>query len=553
MARRTGQSRLQHGLFATPLEDMIAEDNPVRVIDAFVDALDLQKAGFRAVEDSRMGAASYAPADLLKLYFYGYYNRIRSSRMLERECARNVELMWLIGRQAPSQRTISTFRTLKEVDKGTGAVLFDHRKALVQVFKQYNRFLDGLGLFGKKTFALDGTKIAAQNSKKKHLSEAKIARKIEKVDDRMDQYMDELDEADDMEKDFGDMSGQTLSILLALAEMDGRKAVLEGQKAMLEQAKAEDPGATQVCLTDPDARMLPINNEGMMQIAYNVQAAVDDKHCLIADFSVENQKDVHLLAPRAIAVKAEFGIGHDIEVLADKGYCSAKGIHECAEHGITTYVAFPEQTFRDRPKGFTKDDFRYDAEKDAYTCPSGNELGTSGTWHEKHGRQGHPQGRYRLYRCSFTVCSACPFREKCLSKANIEQRHGRTIERGEHEQALLDNKRRVLLHRDKYKRRQAIVEHPFGTIKRSWGCYFTLLRRKDRVAGEMAIAFSCYNLRRSVSILGVKGLIQALKSRFVAKTAFLSAFSAPVFFAARRRRPNFGAPTSKHAARSLAA
>lgn len=525
MARRTGLSRHQYGLFATPLEELIADDNPVRVVDAFVDALDLEQLGFRAVRDNRRGAASYDPAVLLKIYFYGYSNRVRSSRMLERECRRNVELMWLTERQTPSYHTISTFRTLKETG-ADGKVLFDHRKALVQVFKAFNRFLDKLGLFGKQTFAVDGTKIAAWNSKKKHISEDKIARKLGRVEDRIEEYLEELDKADDAGMPYEALSDNTKAILDAILDMEDNKDSLMQKAGILQAAKAADPHATQVCLTDPDARMLPINNEGMTMIAHNVQSVVDGKHCLVADFSVENQKDLYLLAPRGIAVKEEFGIETNIELLADKGYHSAKGLHECTENGITTYVAFPERTFRERPKGFTKDDFQYVAEKDAYVCPAKNELRTTGTWHEKHGRQGHSQGRYKLYRCPFSVCSACPSKERCLSKANIEQRHGRTVERGEHEQAALDNRKRILLHRDKYKRRQAIVEHHFGTMKRHWGCYFTLLRRKEKVGGEMAIVFACYNLRRAMSILGLKDLINALKGRLLPKTVHSSRFLA---------------------------
>ena len=539
MARKTGQSRHQYGLFATPLDELIAEDNPVRVVDAFVDALDLEKLGFRAVRDNRMGASSYDPAVLLKIYFYGYSNRVRSSRMLERECARNVELMWLTERQIPSYHTISTFRTLKEKDKD-GKVLYNHRKALVQVFKVFNQFLDKLGLFGKETFAVDGTKIAAQNSKKKNISEDKIARKLERVENRIQEYLDELDKAD-LSGEYDELPENTKAILHAIVDMEDNKEAIMKLDDLLVAAKEADPHVTQVSLTDPDARMLPINNEGMMLVAYNVQSVVDDKHCLIADFSVENQKDLYLLAPRGIAVKAEFHIENDIELLADKGYHAAKGLHECAENGIVTYVAFPEKTFRERPKGFTKEDFEYNAEQDVYTCPAKNELKTSGNWHEKHGRQGHLQTRYKLYRSPFSVCANCPFQEKCLSKASLEQRHGRTLERGEYEQAALENRNRILHNRDKYKRRQAIVEHPFGTIKRHWGCYFTLLKRKEKVGGEVAIIFTCYNLRRVVSILGVKNLIKSLIERFFVKTDAPRHFRDVFFNPIKFRCPKFDA------------
>jgi transposase len=514
MARKHKASRLQYGLFATPLEEMIEQDNPVRIIDVFVDALDLQGLGFHRVSDPGKGAASYDPADLLKIYFYGYFNRIRSSRCLERECQRNVEMMWLVGRQTPSYHTISTFRTLKINDKATGKEICNHRKALVAVFRRFNQILKGEGLFGESLFAVDGTKIAAQNSKKRHISEGKIARKLQRVDARIEEYMAELDQADLEQNEMEDLQPRTLALLEALADMDERRSELQNQQALLDAAKAIDPQLTQICLTDPDARMLPINNEGMMQIAYNVQSVVDDQHCLIADFSVENQKDVYLLSPMGKSVKQEFCIGNDIDLLADKGYHSGKGIHECGEAGITTYVAFPEQTYRDKPTGFQKEDFKYDAENDQYICPQGKSLKTSGTWHQKHGRQGHLQAQYQLYRCSFQVCSGCPKRNQCLSKSARRQRHGRTIERSEYEMAAQQNRERILLHREKYKRRQGIVEHPFGSIKRSWGAYYTLLKSKEKVSGEMAIVFTCYNLRRAINILGYKGLKNALGRHF---------------------------------------
>ena len=523
MARKTRESRLQYGLFATPLEDMIAGDNPVRVIDAFVDAMDLASFGFKAVAPNHMGAASYDPSDLLKIYFYGYFNRIRSSRCLERECARNVEVMWLTGRLTPCYHTISTFRTYKEEKEGK--VLHDHRRALVAVFRSFNRFLDRQGLFGKETFAVDGTKIAAQNSKKKNISEDKIARKLERIEGRISEYLEELDSAD---REAGP-AGKKGAIQKAIQELEANKEAVLQLGDMLQAAKNLDPTVTQVSLTDPDARMLPINNEGMMMVAYNVQSTVDGLHCLVADFSVENQKDNYLLAPMGASVKEVLSIDGDIDLLADKGYHSGKGLQECAGNGITTYVAFPEQSYGDRPKGFQKPDFIYDGEKDAYLCPDKKELATSGTWHEKHGRQGHPQGSYRLYRSPFSVCSACPLRDKCLSKSNIENRHGRTIERSEHERATLDNRERLLLNREKYKRRQAIVEHPFGTIKRSWGCYYTLLKRKEKVAGEMAIVFATYNLRRVINIMGATVLINALKGLLLPKKARIYPFCGALF------------------------
>lgn len=526
MPRKTGLSRLQYGLFATPLEDMIAPDNPVRVVDAFVNSLDLEKLGFRAVRPQTRGASSFAPDILLKIYFYGYLNRIRSSRRLEAECRRNVELMWLTERQTPSYHTISTFRTLQEKD-ATDKTVFCHRKALKNVFKAFNLFLDRMELFGKKTVAIDGTKIAAQNSKKNHLTEDKIARKLERIENRIDEYLDELDAFD--AKEIEEEPPDVKAVLLAIADLDERKERLMEMDDLLLAAKAEDPHLTQISLTDPEARMLPLNNEGMMELAYNVQSAVDDKHSLIAHYSVENQKDLYLLSPVAIETKKALGLGEDdsLNVLADKGYHSGKGLQECADEKIVTYVAFPEQSHGDRPKGFQKPDFKYNKEKDVYTCPAGKPLKTNGTWHEKRGRQGHVH-RNKLYTSSFNTCLACPLAHLCLSEANLKRSHGRRIERSEYEEASVANRQRILRHRDMYKRRQAIVEHPFGTIKRSWGFNYTLLKSKEKVSGEMAIIFTAYNLRRTMSILGVSVLMEALKRCFLGFSALRAAKERPM-------------------------
>jgi transposase len=510
MKYRTGPETPKDGFFNVFLEPLIGEDNTVRVIDAFVDALDLASLGFAHVCLNNTGAPPYDPALLLKLYFYGYFNRIRSSRMLERECARNLELWWLLDRATPSYHTIATFRTYRKKDE-KGQDIINHRKALVAIFRIFNKFCDKKELFGKTLFAVDGTKIAAQNSKKRHISEDKLKRKLERVDHRIEEYLEALDSADTEKKD---PKVSTEEIAKALKELKARKTQLQGYQKQLTDAQAQDPTITQISFTDPDARMLPINNEGMMQIAYNVQAVVDDKHYLIADYSIENQKDLYLLSQMGASVKHELGIEGTIELLADKGYHSAQGLHECEENEIIPYVAFPDQAFKDRPKGFRKPDFKYDPEQDVYICPDNKILKTKGTLHVKKGRHGHIEPSYKLYRSSFSVCSICQYKDQCLSAANISQRHGRTLERGEYEESVIANRARILAQRDKYKRRQAIVEHPFGTIKRAWGAYYTLLKGKEKVGGEMAIVFTVYNLRRVINILGAKILLQAFKTCF---------------------------------------
>ena len=286
---------------------------------------------------------------------------------------------------------------------------------------------------------------------------------------------------------------------------------------LLKKAQAEDPSVTQISLTDPDARALPMNNLGHVQIAYNVQSVVDSAHYLIADFAVENEPDIHLLSKTGIAAKTELGLTEEDnwELLADKGYCYGRELQACAEAGITTFVAFPQQDYKTKEAGFQKADFKYDPEKDTYACPAGQELPTTGTVYEKHNRQGQLQNRYRLYRAPYPVCRACPLAGKCLTAASHKYRQGRTLERSVWEEAVEANRLRVLNQREKYKRRQAIVEHPFGTIKRAWGYYYTLLKGKEKVSGEYALVFCAYNIRRGVSILGVKRLLEMIKDVFL--------------------------------------
>jgi len=500
MAHRIGKDRNQFGLFATPLEDMIASDNMVRVIDAFVDKIDLDQLGFEHVRAHRTGAPPYEPALLLKIYMYGYFNKIRSSRKLEAECARNIEMMWLTNLQQPSYHTIASFRSIKP-----------HRKALKQVFRIFNQILEQAGLFGKERIAIDGTKVCAQNSKKNHISEEKINKKIDYHTNKFHEYLDELDRADAAIKtgEVPNISPDTIN--KALDEIQNRVEKLDDLLQLLEQAQKEDPSIRQISLTDPDARAMPTNNLGMVDIVYNVQSAVDDEHCLIANFSVENIMDIHLLSKTSVDAKAELA-AETLEVLADKGYHYGAELQKCASQNITTYVAYPDQDYKTKEAGFQKADFEYCAEKDVYQCPAGKELTSTGTVYDKKNRTGQLQNQYKLFRVPFKTCAGCPFSDRCLTNSSHQNRQGRSIERSVYEEAVVNNRLRVINNRDKYKRRQAIVEHPFGTIKRSWGYYYTLLKGKQKVEAEYSLVFLTYNLRRAINILGVKDLLKWIKT-----------------------------------------
>lgn len=508
MTHQTGVSRHQVSLFS--LDSFISADNPVRVIDLFVEKLDLAKLGFLHVQTKSTGRPPIHPKVLLKIYLYGYFNRVRSSRRLEAECGRNIELMWLTDNLIPNYHTIADFRSIKP-----------HRKGFREVFRIFNRILRGADLFGGETVAVDGTKIKAVNSKKNNISAEKINKKIEYHEQRFEEYVAELDRADAQEAEGIVPTISPDALLAAMEETHERIGKLEEIRDAFKQAQKLDPTLTQISLTDPDARAMPINNMGMVDICYNVQSTVDDKHYLIADFMVDNRSDYQLLAEMGDRAKTELEV-ETLTVLADKGYHDSEELHKCAENNIVTYVAYPDQSYKDRPKGFTKADFLFDETTNTYICPAGNDLTTTGKIYEKKGRNNAVQSRFTRYQLPAGTCANCPFADKCLSENDRQTRHGRHLDRNIFEQARTENRERVLNGRAIYKRRQAIVEHPFGTIKRHWGYYYTLLKGKEKVSAEYSLVFFTYNLRRALNILGTKDLINRLNNLF---SLFLTALA----------------------------
>lgn len=482
-------------------DDLIGPDHPVRVLDCFVESLDLASLGFLHVEAPACGRPPYHPKVLLKLYLYGYFNRIRSSRKLEVECQRNIEVRWLSENQMPCYVTIANFRSVKP-----------HRKALREVFRLFNRILKGGDLFDGENKALDGSKIRAQNSKKNNISEEKIDKRIEHHQNKFDEYAAALDQADRLEREGKSPDLDPDALLSGMEEASQRILKLEALKSLIETARLTDPNCQQVSLTDPDARSMATNNMGHTDVCYNLQAVVDDKNCLIVDYEMENRPDSDLLSEMAIRAKDILGLS-SMNLLADKGYHDSEQLHLCSENGIVTYVAFPDQGYKDRPPGFRKDDFEYDPVLDVYICPAKRQLTTNGTVYEKRGRNGNVQSRFRRYSLPWPVCANCPYEASCLSDQNVQTRHGRHIERNIYEQARLDNRKRVINGRATYKRRQAIVEHPFGTIKRSWGFYYTLLKGREKVNAEYAIVCLTYNLRRALNILGAEGLKKLIQQQ----------------------------------------
>lgn len=548
VAHRKGEARNQMAFSC--LEELIADDNIVRVIDAFVDILDFKQLGFAHIQPKKTGSPPYHPALLLRIYLYGYLNRVRSSRKLETECRRNIEMQWLCERQVPCYHTIADFRTYKSDDKAKEKI--NHRNALKEVFRAFNRFLNGEALFGKETVATDGTKIRAQNAKKKNYTEDKLNKKLERSEASIAQYLDELEQYDKAEALTEALTEeQTLLQTDAKTKLEQLKkwnTKFKELKQELTKRQEQDPEITQISQTDPDARSIVINNSGHAEVAYNIVTAVDDKYKLIANYLTENIKDTTLLADSLIAVKAEFDThfnedlhktieinentegGNAIDLadnlvqklnknttlngLADKGFHAATQLQECADNNIMTYVAIPQLAYSGKDKDFTIHNFMYNETDDTYTCPHKQTLTTNGKLYHKKNKRGIFVTRYKSYSMSPTICAKCPFVAKCLPKSAIKNHVSRRLECAEHQNAVNDNKLRLETIKGKllYRKRQAIVEHPFGIIKRQWATDHTLLRGLDKVNAEFAIVFTCYNLRRAVTILSAKTLIEKLKA-----------------------------------------
>lgn len=479
---KQGTNRNQTLLFPPTLEELISEDNPVRVIDVFVDTLDLKQLGFSKTILAPTGCSPYNPGMLLKLYIYGYMNRLRSSRKLEKECIRNIELMWLTGNQRPKYHTISDFRK-------------DHPREIKMVFRQFVVLCSNWDLLGKQLIAIDGSKFRAVNSKKNNYNQKKIERHLAYIDNKIKEYLEEMDENDKKEKG----NRQELKVT-QVKEKIGELKKRRKQYEQLEK-RLEESGEEQISTTDKDSRSLIIHRD-IVEVSYNAQTSVDDKHCLIAHYKNTNQNDRKALSSMAIETKQELG-AEELEVLADKGYHNGEELYKCKKENITAYVA-PQQYKHNNPiptKEYYREQFVYDEQKDIYTCPEGNELESNGKWYKRRG--------IRIKQYKSKACSNCQVNHLCTTSAN-----GRVIERHIYQKEVEENNKRVKENKDKYLRRQTIVEHPFGTIKRQWGYNYVLLKGLEKVEGELGLVFLCYNLTRVINIIGINDLINKLKACF---------------------------------------
>lgn len=476
-------------------EQFIGEENPVRVVDAFVDYFDLAALDFQIKGKSNEGRPAYATATLAKLYIYGYLNRIRSGRQLAKAAQTNIELLWLLGEARPCYKTITEFRRI-------------NAQALKNLFKSWVQFLRGQDLCKGDLIAIDGSKFAAQNSKKNNYNETKVKQHLDYIEKQTQQYLTDLDQVDAAEE-----AGleQITEIAQKLDHLKSRKDKYQSIQAQLVEARAQ--GDTQVSTTDADARALP-KKMNIVEMGYNVQVAAEAEHKLVTNIEVTNKNDGYALS--RVALESQKVLNKkELTILADKGYDTGHELKICADQQITTIVAPKKRQSNKKNKQFAKQAFFYDAELDQYRCPQDQVLKTNGTWYKKKAYNQHRADyQFQRYTCSYNICRHCPFKLDCVGEPNLKNSKGKFIERSEYEPYIEDNIARYKVNKERYRLRQQIVEHPFGTIKRQWGYHYTLLKGMEKVSGEFHLIFTCYNLRRAMSIFGVKGLIRRLKAAF---------------------------------------
>jgi transposase len=464
------------------LEEMVLPDSVARAIDAFVNALDLSELGFD-VSTASTGRYPFHPTVFLKLYLYGYMNRIRSSRKLEAECKRNIELMWLIGELTPAFRSIAQFRA-------------EHEKQIRNVFKTLVRFSKNIGLIEGNLLAVDGTKVRAMNSKKNNYNQKKIDRHIEYIDNKVNEYMALLDEQDKTEND---SQG-----LLSKKEIETAVTVLKQRKKKYKKLskKLESTGQDQISTSDPDARQMIIRGT-ITEVAYNLQAVVDEKNNLVVYYEASQNNDRNALHRVALNAKETLG-KRSVEILADKGYHNGGQLEKCAKDNIITYVAPAEHVHNTSvpTAEYLIRNFTYNEKNDTYTCPQGQILRTNGNWYEKNRTKYH----YKVKHYKTPACIDCPAKSSCTANKN-----GRLIERSQHQKSVDSNNKRVLVNMQKYKRRQCINEHVFGVIKRQWGFDHTLMKGLKKVDGETGMIFTAYNFRRIINIVGIVKFIKMMR------------------------------------------
>jgi transposase len=474
----SGVDRGQSTLLPECLDDFIDESNPFRVIDAFVDALDLGELGFDGVIPEATGRPSYHPSLLLKLYIYGYLNRVQSSRRLEREAGRNVEVMWLLGRLVPDHKTIADFRK-------------DNGPALRKVCARFVELCREMGLLTTASIAIDGSKFKAVNNRDKNFTRAKVERRRAQLEESVARYLSQLDTADWQEPTEA-LEAKATRLKEKLANLTEEMAKL----AAYEKRMLASPDQ-QISLTDPDSRSMATSGRGSGVVGYNVQVAVETEHHLIVTHEVTNTgSDRAQLANIAKQAKAVLQTDK-LEAVADRGYFNSPEILACHEAGITVTLPKPLTSGAKSDGRFGKQDFVYIAEEDIYRCPAGERLPY---------RYTNEEGGKVLRRYWSNVCPKCPIKSHCTTGPE------RRIARWEHEHLLEAVQRRLDENPQAMRQRRETVEHPFGTIKARMGATHFLTKTLPKVAAEMALSVLAYNLTRVMNIVGIKPLMAAIQT-----------------------------------------
>ena len=484
------QGNNRHQTYFTTADEQVSADNAVRLMDAFIDKLDLKKLGFTGTVHKSEGRPPYAPAILLKLYLYGYLNKIRSSRKLEKECTRNIELQWLLQNLCPNYHTIADFRKM-------------HAMLLQNMFKLYVYFLSDAGLLGKTTVGIDGSKFKAVNSKKNNYNQHKIDKHRQFIEDKTTKYLHELDELDKEENSFATEELQIKKEKIAQGLIKLKERTLK-YDALQQQLDATTD--KQISINDPDSRSIIIV-KNIVEVAYNTQNVVDDKYNLIVHTQATNTNDGKALHKAASQAKHNLVLKEEdsLMVLADKGYHTGAELKQCQQDNMITHVAYKEQpSVKHIATEFLSESFQYNITTDSYICPAGAILTSLGTWHNKKGEANETSYRFKTYRTN--DCKTCSLKQQCTKLPK------RIIHRSEYQDAVDINNNNIKKNPHYYKRRQAVCEHPFGTIKRHWGYTHTLLKGLRKVNGEMNLIMFCYNFLRTKNILGFDKMLEAIKN-----------------------------------------
>jgi transposase len=475
MGHISGFERTQLLLLPEAVDDYVGADNPVRFIDAFVDGLDLSAVGFSRVAPKATGRPGYAPGDILKLYIYGYLNRVRSSRRLEMECHRNIEVIWLLRALKPDFKTIADFRS-------------GNRAAFLHVFRQFVLLCRRLDLFGRELLAVDGTRIKAVNNKDRNFTKTALEKFITAADERLNEYLRRLDEGDVAEAGTG--GSRTKNLAEKIAALHKKR----GQYGAL-LAELERTGESQVSLTDPDSRAMAAYTK--VGVGYNIQIAVDAKNKMIVEQAVTNQVvDMGLLAQTAAPARAILDV-ENIDVVADRGYFKIEDIEACENVGLTPYVPRPQRGSSVSNDFFRKDEFRFDAARDVYICPAGQTLSPN--------HNGWLRDLKKIDYSNPAACPICPLRSRCTTNR-------RRVSRLENEAVLDRMAARLKVRPEILDRRRETVEHPFGSIKQWMNQGTFLMRGLDKVRAEFSLTALAYNLRRSINIIGVETMMAAIQA-----------------------------------------